>query len=166
MPSAYLDTNAQIYLVSGNAKPAEQSALVELLRRRKAAEIDLVTSPIAEEELQAYATGWSPAEEAIYLLLDDVPKVDESFQMLSMFGGGPLGSMPFGGGITVHHEVLGMLIALLPDERDARHLFQAAQNGIDYFVTCDERSILRHTAAIEALVPIRPRSPSQLLLEL
>lgn len=63
-------------------------------------------------------------------------------------------------------EDLGKLRAILPDENDARHLFQAISNDVEYFVTYDKATILRHTAAIEQEFSIRVRSPSQLVTEL
>ena len=42
--------------------------------------------------------------------------------------------------------MLGKLTDLLPDEDDARHVFQAARNSIDYFITCDQKSILKWLA--------------------
>jgi hypothetical protein len=108
----------------------------------------------------------SPVEEALYYLLDDVPEIPEEFGMPSVFGGAPFGAAPFAGGYLVTDEMLARLREILPDENDARHIFQAAQNDIGYFITCDERTILRHTVAIEAAAPIRPRLPSQVLAEI
>ena len=55
---------------------------------------------------------------------------------------------------------------MLPDENDARHLFQAISNGVEYFVTNDKATILRHSEEIEAAFPIRVLLPSQLVSEL
>ena len=50
-------------------------------------------------------------------------------------------------------------------ERDPRHLFQAAKNGIDYFVTCD-KGITNGANKIEAEVSMRVRTPSRLVAEI
>jgi hypothetical protein len=49
---------------------------------------------------------------------------------------------------------------------DARHVFQAARNGVDYFVTCDVKTLVKHAAAVYEIVGIRVRLPSQVLAEL
>jgi hypothetical protein len=45
--------------------------------------------------------------------------------------------------------LFGSLKGILLDEDDARHVFQAAKNEVAYFVTADERSILRFREAVE-----------------
>ena len=60
-------------------------------------------------------------------------------------------------------EILGRLEAILPDADDARHVFQAAHSGFDYFVTFDRRTILRYADEIEAAANIRAVSPSELI---
>jgi len=47
-----------------------------------------------------------------------------------------------------------------------QHLFQAVENGVDYFVTLDVRSILKTRDDIEAAYPISLRRPGELLQEL
>lgn len=70
------------------------------------------------------------------------------------------------GPVVVTASDLAALRAILPDENDARHLFQAIGNGVDYFVTRDERTILSRSAAIERQFAIRVRLPSRLVADL
>ena len=55
------------------------------------------------------------------------------------------------------------LKAILPDEDDARHVFQAAKNGVQYFLTVDERTILRHRQAVEQCCELKAVDPEQML---
>jgi hypothetical protein len=58
----------------------------------------------------------------------------------------------------VREADLARLEAILSFD-DARHVYQAAKNSVDYFVTDDRRTILSHKSEIEAIVAIRVRSP-------
>ena len=49
---------------------------------------------------------------------------------------------------------------LLPDAADAEHTFQAARNGVDFFVTVDRRTILRHKAGVEAVCQLQLATPA------
>jgi hypothetical protein len=143
-PSGYLDTNLISGLAKEDIRPVELAALRDLLRRRKAGQLILCTSAVASEELGGIpATARAPHED-IYPLLDDVPTVDEQFPMPKAYGAGAYGADAYGMGPIVEDSDLGVLRSILPDENDARHVFQAAKNGIDYFVTCDERTIVKH----------------------
>jgi hypothetical protein len=141
--------------------------LGELLRRRKAGEIMLCTSPVASEELARGPAQARARNEDIYLLLDDVPVADEQFHIPVLLGSFTFGGGGFGGGgPIVQDAALAQLLEILPGEDDARHVFQAAKNGIDYFVTCDARTILKHAAAVQSAVGIAARLPSQVVAEL
>jgi len=162
IPSAYLDTN----LVSGIRKQdlgAEQQALRRILGAHKQGTLALVTSHVTHEEIQALPPGSvREAHEDIYALLTDVPVVDEGLLMPRVVRAG---SGPFGPVIVTDSD-LASLRAILPDENDARHLFQAMRNGVDYFVTADKRTILSRATAIEQQFAIRVRLPSKLVAEL
>ncbi len=166
LPRGYLDTNLISGLVNGDLGSVEQAALTELLRLRKAGTVALCTSEVAAEEIGRNQSAASRRHEDIYLLLDEVPKVDEQFQMSKVYGAGLYGADRYGMGPIVEDATLGVLRSIVPDADDARHLFQAAKNGIDYFVTRDERTIVKHAAAIQAAAGIRVRLPSQLVAEL
>ena len=101
------------------------------------------------------------------MLLDDVPIVDDQFLIHTTLGSSQFGGGAYGRGHLRQRRADWEARANpCPHEDDVQHIFQAARNGIDYFVTCDQKSILRHVQAVEAEVPIKLRSPSQLIAEL
>lgn len=53
------------------------------------------------------------------------------------------------------------LTGILPDEMDRRHMFHAIKNGVQYFATVDQRSILNRAARIEAAFPIKCGTPTE-----
>jgi hypothetical protein len=164
-PSAtrvYLDTNLIIGLAKQDLPPTERTAMSDLLRRHKNRTLGLCTSHLAKEELTAYAQGADPTQDVIYMLLEDVPAIQEEFLGAPVIGSFALGSA----GPIIRDELLDKLTDLLPHGEDARHVFQAARNGIDYFITCDHKSILAYVASVEPIAGIRLRSPSQLVADL
>ena len=121
------------------------AASYDLLQRQKDREIRLRTFHIAREELERRTSTPNRVSRLIYMLLEDVPAIDEQFR-----AAGTLGSMVSGAGPPIVIDAtLGKLNEILPGEDDARHIFQAARNGIDYFVTCNRDTILKHGQAVE-----------------
>jgi hypothetical protein len=154
----YLDT----CLIAGFAKrdlENEQGSLSELLRLRREGRIELVTSSVAGEEIERYEGELRALQQDIYALLKEIPTVPEqstdSGLMLMGVGGG-----------TREDPVFTALKDALPGIDDARHVFQAVVNGVDYFVTNDRKSILSHAPAVESAVSIAIRLPSQVVAEL
>jgi hypothetical protein len=85
------------------------------------------------------------AHEDFYALLSDVPPFEEEL----LVGRHCWPKRP----VVVMAEDLGKLRGILPDETDARHLFQAISNGVEYFVTHDKATILniqRRSTELEA----------------
>jgi predicted nucleic acid-binding protein len=157
MPSGYLDTNLVSGLVKEDLGDVELQALRTLLRRRKAGAIELCTSAVTAEELARLPDSARARHEDIYALLEDVPATAErsGSTMLLMGVGGP------------HEDPrLTELKRIVPDESDARHLFQAVSNGISYFVTADQRTIGRHARELEKRLGIKVRLPSDLIAEI
>ncbi len=166
MPTGYLDTNLIIGVAKGDLDVTEMAALAGILERRKRGEIVLCTSRVAKEELDRHAqSGTGRTEHLIYLLLDDVPAVLDQFVIPAQLGNSSQGG-GLTGGVLVKDFLLGKLEQILPHEDDCRHIFQAAHNGMDYFVTDDRKSILQYAEAVEQIVPLKLRSPSQLATEL
>jgi predicted nucleic acid-binding protein len=167
MSSAYIETSVIVGWAKRDLPVAERRALGELALRWHTGEIELCTSEVAREELQKHALGRSAAEERIYSLFKQLPLATESHFMPALLGSRSRQiAQLFGGKLEFTDEVFQRLLDIVPHRNDARHLFQAAHSGLDYFVTCDERSILLHAAAIEAAVAIKARSPTQLLVEI
>ena len=162
-PTGYLDTN----IVSGIRKEdlgTEQDALRQILHAHKRGVLRLVTSSVTQEEMQMLPSGVREAHEDIYALLFDVPNVAEESLFVPPITN--RGGSRLMGPVVVTEADLGELRAILPDENDARHLFQSIRNGVDYFITADRKTILSRAAKIEAHFPISVRSPSQLVAEL
>jgi hypothetical protein len=143
--------------------PQEAAALRELETRRTAGEIALYTSHVTKEEIAK-----TPAEHRqplidLYDMYENVPAMEEEFRMPRR-----LGSLRSGltDGPIVQDEALGLLLSVLPDELDARHIFQAAKNGLDYFITRDEETILKYAAEIRSAVGVQPLLPTELLQRL
>ena len=125
--------------------------------------VALVTSRVTHEEIQRLPPGTvREAHEDIYALLSGVPLVDEELLVPRPVKAG----QGLFGPVVVTQQDLATLRAILPDEDDARHMFQAISNGVEYFVTYDKATILRHRAAIENEFSILVRLPSELVKEL
>ena len=68
--------------------------------------------------------------------------------------------------VNPDHLTWSQIHTILPDDSDAKHVFQAAQHRVDYFVTVDKLTILKHKKALAARVGIRAVKPSELLASL
>ena len=126
VPRAYLDT----CLVIGMRKQdlgAEQEPLRRILHAGKQGRLALVTSHVTQKEIQRGRSAIRDVDEVIYLLLTDVPVPDEETLVPRPVKAGP----GLFGPVVVTHQDLGTLRAILPDENDASHLFQAISNGVE-----------------------------------
>ena len=163
---AYVDTN----IVSAIAKNEHEDQVAAFLQLRAMPErLSLCTSRVMADELARYGDELRRRPQLeLYEALAQLPFVPDSFQTAPITS---LGSRLTGGPIFPDPRVTELeALVLGPAERrrdDARHLFQAWQNGADYFVTVDVKSILNASEAIEAAVhPMRLRRPSELRQEL
>jgi len=160
-PTAYLDTSL-VFGIASQDLDGEQEALLRLLRASKQGTIKLFTSHVTGEEIKkGMETG---LDEAIYALLQDVPAVEEQSlfpRLVTNRGGSRLV-----GPTVVKEADLAALENILPDKDDARHVFQAVKNHVDYFVTVDRRTILRYSGELSAEFGIHAVLPSELVAEL
>jgi predicted nucleic acid-binding protein len=164
-PSAYVDTCIIIGADEKDLGQPEQDALQMLLNLGKSGDLTLCAGPLTQEERARRRGTNGGGAPTIYAQLADVPRVDEQWRMPA-----PLTNLLSGpkAGPIVRDEALGRLRTILSgknDEDDARHVYQAAKNGIDYFVTCD-KGIIRAANKIEAEVFLRVRAPSKLVAEI
>ena len=90
-PRGYLDTNLIIGLAKQDLPSTERAAMSELLERHKARTLSVCTSHLAREELKAYAQGADPTQDVIYMLLEDVPAIQEEFLAPRVLGSYGLG---------------------------------------------------------------------------
>jgi hypothetical protein len=153
---AYLDTCIVSGLAKGDLAPSDIEALLKVLQKRKNGALSLVTSRVTKEEIDCIPEEYRLQHEIIYNLLSDLP-VARAFRTDSR-----LILMGVGGGVRLH-PMLAKLNTLLSDDADARHLYQAAQNGIRYFITTDARTILRRKTKIEEISQVIAVSPTEFL---
>jgi hypothetical protein len=140
-------------VAKGDLRPEEEEALLKLLQARKHGAISLVTSSVAKDEIDRIPPQPRVKHEMIYNLINNVPvaqphRTDSGLMLLGVGGG------------RRADPLLRTLKGLLPDE--ALHLFQAAKNGVTYFLTTDQRTILKHYKEVEAACNVRAVSPVQL----
>lgn len=147
VPTAYLDSNLIIGLRKGDLGP-EQASLIRLLEANKRETLKVVTSAETRKEIEK-RTPVDEVEAIIYSLLVDVPAVEGEELFLPVITNRG-GSRLIGPVTVVKDEDLAFLRETLPDAPDANHVFQAISNDVDYFVTCDKKTILAHAAEIEA----------------
>jgi hypothetical protein len=152
-PRLYLDT----CIISGIAKEDlqtdQRAAVTELLRLHKQKVIQLVTSEMAKVEIDKIPVQHRSKHEAIYSLLADV----SSFV--------PLTGLSVIGIPTVnwHWIRLRALKRILPGHLDARHVFAAWRHGLEYFVTTDESTILRHRQELMRQFGVKAMLPAEVL---
>jgi hypothetical protein len=159
LPTAYLDTNLVSGLAKRDLRAREHKALRELLRLHKAGSLALVTSHVTREEIERLPGAVRELHEDIYALLVNVR---EALEVGTDSG---LTLMGVGGG-TREEPDFTELKPMLPDVDDARHVFQALRNDVDYFVTDDERTIISRAPKIATRFKIRPILPSARVEEL
>jgi hypothetical protein len=151
--AAYLDT----CIVSGLAKkdlaPADASALLRILEAWNNGAINLVTSGVTKEEINRIPAEYREPHAAIYSLLLNVPSAPTHVTRSRLFDGSVLSAV-------LHEDPLfNQLRNLLPDAGDAEHVFQAAKSKVDYLITVDRQSFLRHAVAVEQLCGVRLAKP-------
>jgi hypothetical protein len=65
------------------------------------------------------------------------------------------------GGGSREDPLFGALKQILPDVSDAEHIFQAAKNNVEVFVTSDKRTIIRFASEVFAACGVKVLSPTQ-----
>jgi hypothetical protein len=162
-PSAYLDNCiSPSGVVRGQLPSVEAAAFGDLERLWADGKVELYTSHVVKEEIDKAPAYQRQELENVYELYANVPEIEEQFRMPKLLSSQRSGLT---NGPIVRDELLGRLLAIL-DETDARHVYQAARNGLDYFVTRDHETILRHAEKVHAAAGIKAVLPSQLTAEL
>jgi hypothetical protein len=150
--AAYLDTCIVSGLAKGDLTKSELDALVRILEARKRNRVNLVTSEVTKGEIAQIPEQHRRVHQVVYGLLDDVPAAvthhkDSGLTLLGVGGG------------QREDPLFAKLKALLPDVADAEHVFQAAKNGVEHFVTVDKRSLVRNADAVEAECGVKVVTP-------
>lgn len=151
--TAYLDTCVVSGLAKSDLPKDDLRALRRILEARKRGQVEVVTSPVTKKEINQIPDHHRSSHEILYNLLQDVPEAKThrtSGLSLVGVGGGPR-----------QDPLLTALKGVLPDPSDAEHVFQATRNDVQYFITTDVRTLVRHTEAIQSLCGIKIVTPVQ-----
>jgi hypothetical protein len=160
---AYLDNNVVSSIVKDDNK-SQSSALTRLLEAREQHKVEVVTSEITLEEIQKCPECYRPPLERTFRLLEKVPIVrwDDLMGVNSSGDKYTWINTP-----VIHNDPLyATLLSLGLEVIDARHVFVAAKQTCDVFLTCDNSprtSILRRAAEIKKLCGLIVQMPSELV---
>jgi len=118
--------------------------------------VSLVTSEITHQEIQKIPEQHRAKHDELYKRLLKVSAVVTLTQL------NPMGTP------RVSRDVftVAALERLLPDRSDARHVYAAWRSGLEYFVTMDEKTILRYRDDLKSDFRITALLPSELVQRL
>jgi predicted nucleic acid-binding protein len=152
---AYLDNNV-VCAIAKDDTPAESDALDRLLVAYEEAKVGLVTSELTLEEIKAYR-GQRRSVERTFRLLEKVPIVRWD-QLLGINSHGDKYTW-INSPMIQNDLIYGKLLELGVETVDAQHVFVAAKNACDAFLTCD-KGILQRSPAIGKLCSLVVQTPS------
>jgi predicted nucleic acid-binding protein len=152
---AYLDLNV-VMAITKNDFPNESTALNRLVEAYDEEKVELVTSTVTLEEIKRYR-GPSPVVERTFRLLEKVPiaRWDELVGIRNQWNENTCINVP----VIQNDPLYEKLLKLGLEVVDARHVFVAAKNECQIFLTCDG-VILDHRPAIEQLCGLVVQKPS------
>jgi len=87
----------------------------------------------------------------IYSLFKKVPEKNYLEGYTATLGSAALGTVALGGGFSRESPLYTFLKTIF-DPDDAQHIFQAESNGVQYFLTLDERTILNRAKSNNLLL--------------
>jgi hypothetical protein len=153
---AYLD-NDVVSAIAKDDNVAEADALDRLLKAYDEEKVDLATSEVTLREINDYQGLLRPQVERVFRLLKKVPIVrwDELKGMNIYIDRYTCINQP----IIENDPVYTALLALGVKLVDAQHVFVAAKNACDAFLTCDG-GILQRTSPIKKLCGLVVQRPS------
>ena len=156
---AYLD-NDVVSAIGKNDTPTESDALDRLLAAHEQGKVDLVTSELTLGEIKAYAGPTRLPVERIYRLLQKVPVVSWSNPLFLkvLHNRSSNINSPMFETDALYVSLLDLGLKLV----DAQHLFVAAKQSCDYFLTCD-RGILSRDSSIHQRCGFIAQKPSGLV---
>ena len=154
---AYLDNNV-VCAIANDDTPAESGALDRLLISYEEKKAGLVTSEVTLDEIKRCRDrGLSRRLERTFRLLEKVPIVRWD-QLLGINSHGD--RYTWINTPMIHNDPLyGRLLELGVETIDAQHVFVAAKNACNAFLTCD-KVILRRCPDIEKLCSLAVQTPS------
>jgi predicted nucleic acid-binding protein len=156
---AYLD-NDVVSAIAKDDNASESSALDRLLAAHEARRVELVTSEVTLEEIKAYRGSSRAPVERTFRLLEKVPIVrwDELVGVNSYGDSYTWINTPVIQNDPAYDELLSRGLKVV----DARHVFVAAKQSCETFLTCDS-GILHRAADIRKLFGMVVQKPSNLV---
>jgi len=159
---AYLD-NDVVSAIAKDDTATESAALDRLLAAKDEGKLDLVTSGITLKEIKRYKGSNRKPVERTFRLLNKVPVVEwEELVRIESYGD----SRTWINAPVIQNQVLyDSLLKLGLEPTDVQHLFAAANQGCEIFLTCDG-VILAHADDISQLCKLAVQKPSHLAAKL
>ena len=152
---AYLDTVLVSGLARNDINEHELDALRTIHRIFLDGEIELFASKFVRDELARIPEQYRAPHLSVYDLFLKVPKVEPGPRTIIS----PL-ILPMS---NPRRRTWEKLTSLLPDESDCQHLLTAQFNRIEYFVTVDEKTILKHRNKLREIIGVKAVLPSELI---
>jgi len=158
----YADNDVVSTLRRWDAAPLENAAIRQLKDRADSGEIALVVSAVHDREAARVPKDYKAAHEAILALLPKVTFVDD--HRLYGFNDIDLGHRGYISNPLVEDEPTSRQLREIGLDRvDAHHVMLAIRSGCAVFVTCDDKTILKYRAAVEAVYPVFLMRPSEFI---
>jgi predicted nucleic acid-binding protein len=158
---AYLDNNVVSSIVKDDNE-SQSSALTRLLEAGEQQTIELVTSEVTLEEIRRTPKQYRAPLERTFRLLEKIPVVRwDSLLYINSYG---TASTWVNCPVIQNEPLYDALLSLGLEVVDARHVFVAAKQSCDAFLTCDNTprtGILRRAAKISALCELLVQRPSE-----
>jgi len=156
LPCTYLDNNI-VSAIAKNDERAESDALDRLLEAKDEGKVRLVTSELTLREIKGYQGRMRPQLVRTFRLLEKV----EIVRWDKLVGMHSYGDNRFWAAIPMieNDPDYTALLALGLETVDAQHVFVAAKQACDTFLTCD-RPILHHARDIEKRFGLVVQKPS------
>ncbi len=154
IPSILVDTNIVSGLAKGDLPASELEAVGQLLGLVATGDVTVTGTTVMRDELDQIPMPARAPHDAVYNTLR-VLKTCSGVTWLD-----PATSQ------VVENPTYTDLRAILPDEPDARMIAIGVEHSQDYFMTHDRKSVLNRRADVEAICPIKPRLPTEIVAEL
>jgi hypothetical protein len=154
-PRGYIDT-CIVSAITREQFPEEKAAMLRLLDWHERGVFPLVTSDIMHHEIMKIPERHRANradQERLYSLLLKVPSLVPVTRLTAM-------GVP---GASLESFTLRALERFIPDRADARHVFAALYSGIEFFVTTDYDTILRHRDRLKTEFRVTALFPSELV---
>ena len=155
MDKLYLDTCIISGIAKSDISDLELNTLTDLLKDFRLNKVDMVTSQIAKQEIEKIPEQYRFQHSETYKTLTEIPLSSSTF---SPFSG------PFGGPFDRNRlpvKELKELQSLLKDKDDAKHIYQAFRNKVNYFLTVDASTILNRAKEIFEICGVSVMLPSE-----